>query len=694
MRRMSRIPDLRTFFFNHGEKIAAGLAAGLVVAALAGTNWIPYDRHPESLLQQVAESRARLDSAPWPATEQARFVLSESRRPDARVASTLLAAVRLDNFVPSQPLIKRPGAVDRALRMPVPEPVQQLIASHERVLIRMAPIVEVMEDDLRNDPGRIDTDAETNPGGQLDEFRSPGRPAMPATSSPTMPLPELDPSLARAAVRGHGYPYAAVRGVFDLRANARAYQSAVHCSFADALRQIVILDFQLERQELVREPDRWSDWEPVDVQVFKDVAAAADGFEPDIVSAQVTDSAITAPLLARITGQWRTLATHPRLAAFELSPEALEREMAFLQALVSQVDRRQKTVNSQVIKKGGFTPLIRDARQMQQQFLSESIAGSPTTRRPPFGPVFGGMQDPQPANPVLEQFIRDVARELDPREQDRHLREWIRARATANGELLLFRYFDFDVEPGTTYRYRVQLELLNPNYGRSLSASGGNADIVRTRTLLTSWSEPTPPVDVAENVQYFLTGIETRPHGRPPLARMNVFQYDQDLGTTVQHEVDVAFGQNIAGKARAEQFDPAQAAIRVAEYCFKSDDILVDAMPDLAFLADLHPDLALPPNSRSAAQLVESALVVNDRHDLIALDRVSQARELAAAQRALEWQATLAEPMVKRQPDPLEGTASDIYRDLYDQQYGVPPPSSGDMERRTRPNVLQRRRTR
>jgi hypothetical protein len=693
MQRRLRTIDFGTFFLSflsQGGALGTAVAAVLVVAALVGTNWSPYDRQPDVLLAALADARFRLDTTPWPAAEEARFVLDESRRPDTLVAVALMSTVSEADFASSQPPVKRPWVVERTLRQPGLEPVQQLIASHERVLLRLA--LEPMPAQPHDWEGSVSLTADEV--DQPDEFRRRSRFAVPADFRGLPRRSEPDPGRHAALQRGRGYPYTAVRGVFDLRSTARASQAATHRSYADALRQIVILDFQLERQELVRNPDRWSDWEPVDVQVFKDVAATADGFEPDVVSAQVTDSAITAPLVARITGQWRTLATHPRLAAFELSPEALEREVAFLKALVSQVDQRRKEARPPAVEKGGFTPLIRDARQLQQQFLSENSGGPLMSRRSPFGPVPGGMQVPQPANPALEKLIRDVARELDPRDQDRRLREWIRVRATADGELLLFRYFDFDVEPGTTYRYRVRLELFNPNFGRSLSEAGGQAEIVRTRTLLTPWSEPTLPVDVAENVQYFLTGIETRPRGRSPLARMKVFQYDQDLGTIVQHEIDVAFGQNIAGKAKSEQFDPAQGTTRFAEYFFCSDDVLVDALPDLAFLADLHPDLALPPHSRGAAQLVESALVVNDRHDLIALDRLSQAQEFATAQRALEWQAALAETMVKRQPDALEGTASDIYGDLYDRLYGVPPSSRGDTERRAGSNVLQRGRKR
>jgi hypothetical protein len=43
------------------------------------------------------------------------------------------------------------------------------------------------------------------------------------------------------------------------------------------------------------------------------------------------------------------------------------------------------------------------------------------------------------------------------------------AKITAVGNLLLFRYFDFDVQPGYAYRYRVKLKLMNPNYERPVN---------------------------------------------------------------------------------------------------------------------------------------------------------------------------------------------------------------------------------
>jgi hypothetical protein len=302
-------------------------------------------------------------------------------------------------------------------------------------------------------------------------------------------------------------------------------------------------------------------------------------------------------------------------------------------------------------------------------------------------PPFHGGRPTGNAGSTLEQLIRDVARELDPKEQDRQLKDWVRRRATAEGELLLFRYFDFDVEPGATYRYRVRLVLRNPNYGRSLAAAGGQPEIVRTETLLTPWSAATPPVRVVDNVRYFLAGLQSGPARRTPLARLSMFQYDLDLGTTVQKEIDVPVGQQIAGRSRADQFDPARGTVEVRDYLFRSDDVLIDALGDLLFAPADHPDLVLAPHSRGRAQIAETALVAGPDRELRTLDRESQAEELATAARHLLLQAEQAERMVRRAP--LAGETTGGLEELYEQMYG-PPAGAGRGPQRSGGNVMQR----
>ncbi len=61
---------------------------------------------------------------------------------------------------------------------------------------------------------------------------------------------------------------------------------------------------------------------------------------------------------------------------------------------------------------------------------------------------------------------------------------------------LLLRFFDFDVQPGRQYRYRVQLLLHNPNYGvpQSLLEDEKHGKEQYVRSDQPEWSEPTEPI--------------------------------------------------------------------------------------------------------------------------------------------------------------------------------------------------------
>jgi hypothetical protein len=62
-------------------------------------------------------------------------------------------------------------------------------------------------------------------------------------------------------------------------------------------------------------------------------------------------------------------------------------------------------------------------------------------------------------------------------------------------EYLLFRYFDYDVEPGKQYRYRVRLLLANPNYAVAPHCLEEESS-AKNQYLETGWSEPTTVVQV------------------------------------------------------------------------------------------------------------------------------------------------------------------------------------------------------
>ncbi len=65
---------------------------------------------------------------------------------------------------------------------------------------------------------------------------------------------------------------------------------------------------------------------------------------------------------------------------------------------------------------------------------------------------------------------------------------------------MLFRFFDFSVQPGKHYRYRVKLVLANPNYGM-LSHFLEKDGMEKVKTLEADWSEPSPSISVPVDSQ-------------------------------------------------------------------------------------------------------------------------------------------------------------------------------------------------
>ena len=652
-------PEIRQFLVRHAEKLGFGAIALLVAAALAGTTWTPYERSPGQLLQSIANARQSLSEGLWPDSEQQRFELTALQHPRIAVDRLLRSRIPASHYARLTPMLRHPVAADQSLREVELHPVQDLEAVQGRALVRLAP-----EPPLREHPDEAS-----------DKDDQPPRPRPDALTRPEdLWGPRPEPTLQTTALpdqqmtkQGRGYPYLSVMGVFDVEAQVRDYMPAVRRNFDDASQLFEILDFRLERQQRPAAHDEWSDWRPVDIEVLKDLLESADGIAPDVVSANVTDSAITCPLPPRWTGVWARTATHPRLENFVLSPEAIEREMNFYRAIINQRRQPLETQRRQKTGKRGFHNFIEDARSLRRDFFA-TAADSHT----PTAPWSANRIPGNNRNDEQEQLIRRLVREMDPENRDRELADWIRRQADPQEHLLMFRYLDFDVDPGMTYRYRVRLEVRNPNYRKPLAAAGGLPHVIRGQTRLTPWSEPTPPTTVDNLVHYFVTSIEQRRSRLYPRARLNLFQYDLELGTTVQQELDVMFGRAIGGVAAARQIDPVRQTIEQKRYPFHSDDILVDALPDLRFRPQDHVGLRLAGGSRGDAKLVPYALVFTPDGRLKTIDAASQAADLARQTTYLNWQNALATDY--RDPSHNEFDSGDPnYDDIYQGLFGPPP---------------------
>lgn len=653
---------LRRILLAHGEKLALASVAVLLLAAVLGTRWTRSPLQVDDMTERTGAARARIAQTDWPEEERQRFALSGTAGVADLIRRSLRDPVPLAAYAASHPFTHRLGEHERPLQDPVLHPVQELIASSERVLIRQSTFAPAVLP-LESVPERL-------PDMIPDEFRPRG-------GERTVPARRPEPTLARAATRadaaagasplsssGRGYAFVSVRGWFDLEQQVRAYVDAIHKGFAQAEREFEIIDFDLERQRLLGE-ERWSPWEAVDREVYFDVVRSAAGLEHDVVAADVTDSAITCPLPARITGRWNKQATHPRLEQYELSDEDYERELEFLSALTKRA-RLESQSRQQGLTKRGFTELVQDAYSLRQSVFGTRHE-SATNRAIP--PRFGAAA--RPADTPLNLLVQELAREIDPKQVDQRLSEWIRARATSPRRLLLFRYLDFDVEPGATYRYRVRFELRNPNYRKSLAAAGGVTHVVEGPTRRTPWSAPTSPVTVEPTTSYFLTGIE-KPRARLyPEARLHLFQYDHEAGTTVESVLPVSFGQRIGGTARTTRLNPVRGGIEEGLYAFRSQHTLVDGLADLVFFAADHPDLELPRDVRGRAFLTQFALVVRPDLEMEAIDTLTQADDYALYRQRMVWQAEQLESL-QRSSDADYERARQSDEDLYDRGSSAP----------------------
>jgi hypothetical protein len=239
------------------------------------------------------------------------------------------------------------------------------------------------------------------------------------------------------------------------------------------------------------------------------------------------------------------------------------------------------------------------------------MSGGPATGKPP--------AKLRPIDELLKMKDKELKKELE---------SYIEKAVQVVGELLLFRYIDFSVEPGKTYRYRARLVFRNPNFNRNADEAAGDTSVVSGETRLSEWSEPTAPVTVQKDQQSFVTDVRTTAGAAFPTPQLNVFQWDATLGSIQQSVLNVNLGQTISGKKRTDVLNPAEGTFEVKEYAFQSTDYVVDAQPDVQLEAAAHPDVKPAGGTRGDLMLPEQVLVALSEGGVSILDpSVSKSKE-------------------------------------------------------------------
>lgn len=674
--------DFKKAAVSHVEKVIFGIVLLVVLMGLAGANWSPYKGTPGEITQRVQSGKQNLVGHRWPEEEKEKFPIIKTNNLVDRALYASIDPRPLESSV--VPIID-PRGQNEPVREPVLKSLEDAVATSGRVFVHLAGSGEEEEEDSElaavteekkedEDETVIDelrvreNSAATGALGmgglgesRYEEAAVELYPEMAAggygAEYPEMAMLGGEDGLGTGAMakpprlNGQGYHFVSVRAVFPLRDQISKFADATNQSYQQAAANFDIIDFELQRQARQNGANPWPEgedsWEPVDINVAKDILDSTAGYEADVVNSVVTNSVITMPLPMRISGAWRNQATHERIKNFELTDEQVKIEMEMNRALLQEAVDSHKTIRESKVQRGGF-----DAFQFNSQEIQGSLMGNENIYGAMGGGYGGGAYGMESAsgmmnyssggnrrnaggrgargaasNNPLDQLISKLADGAEnPEQKEKLIREWILERATVNGELLLFRYFDFSVEPGKTYRYRVRLILQNPNFGKRIADAGGLAHVVAGETRTTDWSNITQPVTVPKDLFYFVTRInEPRASSRLlPSAQMDVYHWDSKYGTMVNKSFEVRMGQPIADEVETEVIDAAGQVVEEMDYTFKAESFLVDAIEDITIDRSFHSNERLDPSlclnlmkgHRDHFRNVGQVLVKNDEGEL------------------------------------------------------------------------------
>lgn len=646
--------DFKALFINHGEKFGLGLIVVIVLWALSGTSWSRYPSSPEELKIKITAAKDRITSPAnkWPQAKADQFVIVDYNGKAQEVFTGLQTAkyefttpmfwplyrkkekAREPDLSVPQYLIATPGlAVLSVNTMPDGQAVADSTDASK------ATDLAASDSTLKPAPGSSNPATAAGPAAPFGINPATAHAKPPASGSRPGPgpgaagmhggggpgmIPGMMPGMegigGTAGAVARGKRYIAIRAVVPIKEQIERAMKALNMSYADASNAIIYTDFTLERQTAVAGSDPWSgEWTEVDRSYALEALKESSDFDQDPVPLELQDAAITMPLPLRLLRYWADDATHPNIKNFQLSEAEMERERTLHSKMVEEVEKLNLQTQPKGPRKHGFleSGAVNDMRGMGRALLASSENQN-----------------------VMQNMMKSMNDGTGPRMGVPDLQ----SRLTASGRLFLFRYFDFDVQPGMAYRYRLKLQLANPNFERSYEEVE-NADFTKGEYRETAWSNISNPAVVPDTVNYFLKDVERDPnrddkHSKKPIANIAMFEWNADLGTMLSDSLKILnVGQFIAEKKKSLVLDPATPSFEERDVAFTTEDVLVDASGDLELAPELHPDLQLKADrNRKEARLglLPEALVAKGTGQLAELDPLSRNRDEAALKQKVE----------------------------------------------------------
>jgi len=178
------------------------------------------------------------------------------------------------------------------------------------------------------------------------------------------------------------------------------------------------------------------------------------------------------------------------------------------------------------------------------------------------------------ADPKEVDPFGNASKPKDPKEPI--AAEGEKPKKSADIEYKLFRFWDWLVEPGKTYRYRVQLQVVNPNF-KMPDRFLANPEFAKAEVIPTPWSEWTPPVTIERDHQIYLTGVDYDKIAKDAVATVTCVTWDKQKGMEFVHDFKLQRGEFAMFQAPATAPNPAGGpALDVKDFKFEPRMLLVD----------------------------------------------------------------------------------------------------------------------
>lgn len=438
--------DIVGFFKRHIEKIIASIALFILLWMIwgaIGRERISAAQEPKVLDEKVRSANTHIAQSVFDASKDL-----ERQTTDSFEARAKFNAVSTDAYAFTKPFNEPPFELKIPRTSPVVHSVSDLRVSSGSAMFALAPLDQ---GDRERDRGP----AGAPPGGVPLE-----QPQIIKRTGGYPPNPD-----DRIVVR----PWVLITGLIPLRKQFNEYRSAFEKAVGYIEEQDVptYRNYIVERAEVTsKDPKDWV-WIQVEVKKNREFVNQWAGDAPqELVQSDYLFEPFAMRLGPRIGADWEESVGH--------SPE-----IPFSKA--EEQHFGPGGVPPGLLPRGGTSrrpPVTPEGDEDVSETGEPGVGDGPSVHKP--------SQDSESSQKLKEVVARFVQRTGNSESE----------KPAQGIDQALFRFFDFTVETGKAYVYRVRLVLENPNYGRP-PQDLAEATSARSPTVQSEFSDPTLPIQVA-----------------------------------------------------------------------------------------------------------------------------------------------------------------------------------------------------